>query len=62
MVCEGALPGETCPANPLLCFDGLSTNGKTSIFLMSIPFALSMSKGELGFAGQALYYFFLHTS
>jgi len=50
-----------CPANPLLCgstslttgFDGLSTNGKMSIFSMPIPLTLSLSKVERGFAGQA---------
>ncbi|GEM_PF-3296764 len=41
-----------CPTNPLLWFDGLTTNGKTSFFSMPIPFALSVSKGERGFAGQ----------
>jgi hypothetical protein len=38
---------------PLVVLRQAQQNGKTSIFSMPIPFALSMSKGELGFAGQA---------
>jgi hypothetical protein len=42
-----------CPANPMSCFDRLSTTGKMSVFSMSIPFTVSLSKGKRGFDRQA---------
>jgi hypothetical protein len=41
------------PVNPYSCFDRLSANGNNSMFSIRIPFALSLSKGERRFAGQA---------